>query len=164
MSRNSVPFGDRINDGGRVTVNAGLVDLRHLLDRIRNASEFSVSLDRTSDMDSGIELISTVQGTAIFGCEDSTRGRFGFFFYNPSKTGELLKVEVYEMPKYALCEDLENAIQIAEVFFREGELDRRFSWIIDIDVGDGVKRRNVLAAGSELPIEAFVARVANRPA
>ncbi len=161
MSRDNVPFCDRINDAGGLIVNARTDDLRRAIDQIRRSSQFSLSLDRSS-MDSGIELIGTTQGTAIFGIEDSMRGTFGFYYYDSMKPAKLLQVEIYEVPRYALCENLENAIQIAETFFQKGELDRRFSWMIDVSVNDVVKRDNLLAAGNELPIEAFVAQVAQR--
>lgn len=93
-------------------------------------------------MDSGIQLISTAQGTACFGCEDSLRGNFGFHYYDATKSAKPLQIEIYEVPTYALCENLDHAIQIAETFFRDGELDRRFSWMIDVNVNDIMKRDN----------------------
>lgn len=160
MRLDRVPFCDRING---TVVSAGLDDFRRVVDRMRSACDFSLSLDRTS-MDSGIDLISTPEGIAIFGCEDSLRGKFGFHYYDPSKPAKLLQVEIYEVPRYALCEDPEHAIQIAETFFREGELDPRFSWMIDVNVNDIMKRDNLIAAGNKLSIEEFLAQVAQQTA
>jgi hypothetical protein len=161
MRLDSVPFCDRING---VVVSAGVDDLRRVVDRMRSSREFSLSLDRIS-MDSGIELIGTAQGIAVFGCEDSLRGNFGFHYYDPAKPAKLLQVGIYEVPRYALCENLDHAIQIAETFFREGELDRQFSWMIDVNnVRDVLNRDNLLAAGNKLPIEEFVAQVAQQTA
>jgi len=159
MSRDSSTFCDQINDAGRVVADAGMDDLRELVDRNRRSGQLGFSLARTRDMDSGIEVVSTPEGTAIFGCEDSLRGSFAFYYCDPSKVAKRVTVGIHEVPKHALCDSLESAIQIAELFFREGELDRRFSWMLDINVGDRVKRGNLLAAGDNLQIEAFIARV-----
>lgn len=159
MNSHSGPFCNQLNDAGGLVENAGLDDLNRAIDRMRSSGEFRLTLRRTSDRDSGIDLISTAQGTAIFGCEDSLRGTFGFYYYDSTKTAKLVPVEIYEVPMYAHCDEIENAIKIAEVYFREGELDRRFSWMVDVDIGNGVKRDNLLAAGDIVPLEAFIARV-----
>lgn len=96
----------------------------------------------------------------MLGSEDSLRGNFGFRYFDPAKPAELLQISIYELPRSALCDSVENAIQIVETFFWEGELDRRFSWMIDVNGKDGMKRGNLLAVGNQLPLEAFVARIA----
>lgn len=160
---NAIPFCDKICVADEVIVNPGMDDLRRVVDRMRSSRELSLSLIRTSDMDSDLGLIRTDQGIAVFGCEDLLRGNFGFYFYDAAKPSKLFQVEIYEVPRYAFCEKLDHAIQIAETFFREGELHRQFSWMIDVsDVRGVMKRGNLLAAGNELPLEAFVARVAQQ--
>jgi hypothetical protein len=162
MSRDSVAFCDQIHCAGRRIVNAGVDDLRRVVEEIRSSRQFYLSLARTSDRDSGMELINTGQDTAIFGCEDSLRGCFGFRYFDFTKQAKLLQVEIYEVPSYAFCENFEDAILIAETFFREGELDKRFSWMIDVDIDDVLKRDNLLPAGNGLSIEAFIAQVAHK--
>lgn len=159
MNTRTVTFCEQINDLGRIIDVASMDDLPELTDRALRTGHCSFSLSRTGDRDSGIELITTPEGTAIFGCEDSQRGIFSFYC-DPSKTPKLVPIEIYEVPHYALCDNLENAMQIAEVFFREGELDRRFSSMINVSIGDTVKRDNLIAAGDRLPIAAYIARVA----
>jgi hypothetical protein len=150
-------FCDQINADGKVIVNAGQDDLSALLDRMRTASRFSFSLARTRDMDSGIEFINTPEGTAIFGCEDSMRGAFSFYYRDPTKTSQLQPVGIYELPRYAFCDNVETVMQIAELFFREGVLDRHFSWTIDIRVCNKVQRGKLLSTGNIIPIEVFIA-------
>lgn len=145
-----------------MTEDATMNDLREVIGRSQTSRQLDVSLARNHDMDSGIEIIGTPDGTAIFGCEDSLRGSFAFYYYDPLKAVDVVRIGIHEVPKYAYCENLDNVVQIAELFFQVGELDRRFSWMVDVDVGNGVSRENLLTVGNDLPLGEFIARVKQR--
>lgn len=162
MSRDSSTFCNQINDAGRMIEDATMNDLREVIGRSHMSRQLDVSLARNHDMDSGIEIIGTPDGTAIFGCEDSLRGSFAFYYCDPLKAVDLVRIGIHEVPKYAYCENLDNVVQIAELFFQVGELDRRFSWMVDVDVGNGVSRENLLTVGNDLPLGEFIERVKQR--
>ena len=118
-----------------------------------------MSLGRDIDMDAGIEVCNTLEGVAILGAEDSLRGSFGFYFYDPSRGRQRRTVSIFDILDANICDSMNATRLILNTYLLHGDLDRRFNWSLNVEKAGDMLYDCRLEAGDERPIADVLASV-----
>lgn len=132
-------------------------DLAAVLGMMRAGTIAHFSLVRNSDRDAGFEVDRHDGGFAVRGGEDSLRGSFSFQFHDKTQPAEMIMVDIEELPRTAISSSEVAMAQMAEAWFKSGDLDQRFDWSLNIDTGSQVLYEVLLPAGRLETLNDFLA-------
>lgn len=142
---------------GQGIENPSVEDLAAVLDMTRAGTISHFSLVRNSDCEARFEADRYEDGFAIRGGEDSLRSSFSYQFHDQTQPAEMIMADIEELPRTAISRSDAAMAQMAETWFKSGDLDPRFDWSLNIDTGRQVLYEVLLPAGRAETLNEFLA-------
>ena len=121
------PFVDHINFRNS-EIDEPIEDDFNVLEELLKEEKFSFSLSILHDADGGMEFDYNGKVFAIWGAENSARGKFSFCLLNNDKGSEKISFRDDQLPAYMTTDCVESVIEIARAYFLYGELNFSYDW------------------------------------
>lgn len=157
-------FIDYTNFNGSIARPTDAHSLRIIIANLSSHQNWSFSLIRERECDSGMGLKCTEGMISANGSEDSReRGCFGFVMIGEEKSSELIKIQDEEIPRYAITTNMDLAREIAYEFGVSGEPCRKVDWHV-ASSGlnrplDQIQNDEILRAGSSDDLKTILRQI-----
>ena len=156
-------FSTSIRDTEEHTLAPTMDDLERFLIRMSFAPDYFLEVDGDAGMDGGVTLHGATDGIALIGSEDSLRACFAFLFVDPRKPFSPRTVAIHDLADANVCDSIPDMANIVRTYAATGDLDRGFSWSLNIPNGTGMEYSCRLDRGDDRPLATILALGSDLP-